>query len=129
MQSIYERWFRKASRFEEDALDNLSKGRYDLACFAAQQASELRLKGLLIKITGTRPYTHLLSELADSLGESGVNVPEDVARCCVALEEHYLQARYPDARLNEYREEEARAAVECMEVIKRFVERVLQEIS
>lgn len=75
LQDIYRRWLKKANRFEEDALDNLNKRRYDLACFAAQQASELRLKGLLIKITGTRPYTHLLSELVDALKESGIEVP------------------------------------------------------
>jgi len=104
LSKAYEKWFRKALSFEEEARDNLAKGRYDLACFSAQQASELRLKGLLIKLTGLKPYTHVLSELAEAIKESGVSVPREVIECCFELEEHYLQSRYPDARLNEYRE-------------------------
>ncbi len=121
-----ERWMAKAGRFEEEARDNLRSGRYDLACFSAQQASELRLKGLLITITGAKPYTHLLTELAEALQAAGIDVPEEVKRCCISLEEHYLQARYPDARMNEYRRDEAEEALKCMEVIGRFVEEVLR---
>ena len=118
-----EKWLRKAERFEEEARDNLEKNRYDLACFSAQQASELRLKGLLIALTGARPYTHILTELAEAIKAAGVDVPSHVEGCCRTLEEHYLQARYPDARMSEYRREEA---VKCMEVVRKYVEKILQ---
>ncbi|WP_342606874.1 HEPN domain-containing protein [Pyrobaculum neutrophilum] len=35
-------------------------------------------------------------------------------------EEHYVQARYPDARVNDW---EAEGAVECVETIWRYAER------
>ena len=125
-RGLAERWFRKAERFGEEARDNFEKGRYDLACFSAQQASEMRLKGLLISLTGAKPYTPILSELAEALEAAGINVPGEVKRCCRSLEEHYLQARYPDARVNEYGRDEAEEALRCMEVVRRFVEEVLR---
>lgn len=31
-----------------------------------------------------------------------MELSEDVAKCAKSLEEHYVQARYPDARLGHY---------------------------
>jgi Uncharacterized conserved protein related to C-terminal domain of eukaryotic chaperone, SACSIN len=96
----YEVWIRKALRFREYAEEDLRGGRYDSAAFFAQQAAEFLLKGVLIKLTGSRPLTHAVSELLAYLA-LGRLVPEDVARCAEALEVHYIQARCPDARLSE----------------------------
>jgi HEPN domain-containing protein len=49
----YEVWIRKALRFRECAEEDLRSGRYDSAAFFAQQAAEFRLKGVLIKLTGS----------------------------------------------------------------------------
>ncbi|MCX8193614.1 MAG: HEPN domain-containing protein [Nitrososphaeria archaeon] len=125
---MYERWLKKALNFEAEALDNLNSGRYDLACFSAQQSSEMRLKGLLIKLAGSRPYTHLLSEMLEIIRSiCNIEITDEVIECARKLEEHYLQARYPDARLSEYTRREAEEALKCMEVIKKFVENVVQE--
>ena len=98
----YEVWIRKALRFREYAEEDLRSGRYDSAAFFAQQAAEFLLKGVLIKLTGSRPLTHAVSELLAYLAKAlGRPVPEDVARCAEALETHYIQARCPDARLSE----------------------------
>jgi Uncharacterized conserved protein related to C-terminal domain of eukaryotic chaperone, SACSIN, COG2250 len=108
----YEAWIRKALRFREYAEEDLRSGRYDSAAFFAQQAAEFLLKGVLIKLTGSRPLTHAVSELLAYLAKAlGRPVPEDVMRCAEALETHYIQARYPDARLSEYRNWEAEEAV------------------
>jgi HEPN domain-containing protein len=46
--------------------------------------------------------THAVSELLAYLAKALERpVPEDVARCAEALEAHYIQAWYPDARLSE----------------------------
>jgi len=96
----YEVWIRKALRFREYAEEDLRGGRYDSAAFFAQQAAEFLLKGVLIKLTGSRLLTHAVSELLAYLA-LGRPVPEDVMRCAEALEMHCIQARYPDARLSE----------------------------
>lgn len=114
-------WKGKAMRFRESSLAELREGRYDTASFAAHQAVELYLKGVLIERTGMRPYTHSLIELIDLLKAIGLEVAPEVEECVKELEPHYLQARYPDARLREYAEEEAARAVECMEVILDFL--------
>jgi HEPN domain-containing protein len=98
----YEVWIRKALRSREYAEEDLRSGRYDSAAFFAQQAAEFLLKGVLIKLTGSRPLTHAVSELLGYLAKAlGRPVPEDVMRCAEALEAHYIQARCPDARLSE----------------------------
>ncbi|MGC8974462.1 MAG: HEPN domain-containing protein [Thermoproteus sp.] len=54
----HEIWARKAARYREYAKEDLANGRYDSAAFFAQQAAELLLKGVLIRLTGSRPLTH-----------------------------------------------------------------------
>ena len=119
----YEVWIRKALRFREYAEEDLRSDRYDSAAFFAQQAAEFLLKGVLIKLTGSRPLTHAVSVLLAYLA-LGRPVSEDVARCAEALEAHYIQARCPDARLNEYRKWEAEEAVKCMDAVWRYVREV-----
>ena len=43
-------------------------------------------------------------------------------RCAEELEQHYVQARYPNARINEYRPWEGERAVECMEAVWSYVQ-------
>lgn len=107
-----EHWFRKAAKFYEYAKEDFRSGRYDSAAFFAQQSVELAFKALLIKYTGARPQTHSLSALLEMLEKAlGVEFGGEVRRCAELLESHYVQARYPDARLNEYRSWEAEEAI------------------
>ncbi|MGC8582555.1 MAG: HEPN domain-containing protein [Thermoproteus sp.] len=123
----HEIWARKAARYREYAKEDLANGRYDSAAFFAQQAAELLLKGVLIRLTGSRPLTHSVSELLSYLAKVlDKPVPEDVMRCAESLESHYVQARYPDARLNEYRRWEAEEAVRCMESVWGYVREVAE---
>lgn len=122
-----EPWLSKARRFREYAKEDLARGRFDSAAFFAQQAIELLLKGILIKLTGSRPITHSISELLNYLGKVlGRNITGDVVRCAESLEQHYVQARYPDARINDYRKWEAEEAVRCMDEVWDYVQQVAE---
>lgn len=124
-----ERWFEKAEMFEVVASESISKGRFDFASFTAQQAVEFYLKGLLILIVGAKPYSHSLIQLMESLTSTGIEVPNDIMNCIRDLGEHYIQARYPDARMTEYTEHEARDAINCMEVCLDFLRRVREDLT
>lgn len=116
-------WLEKAERFRRYAREDLKRGRFDSASFYAQQAAELMLKALLIKLTGARPLTHSTSELLTMLSKAlGRELTDSAVRCAEELEQHYVQARYPDARVSEYRQWEAERAVECMEEVWSYVQ-------
>ncbi|MHA1771512.1 MAG: HEPN domain-containing protein [Candidatus Thorarchaeota archaeon] len=121
---IVEKWFTKAETFYEVAKESLEKKRFDHACLSAQQAVEFYIKGILILKTGAKPYTHSLTELMSGLENSGVEIPSEVFDCAKQLSEHYIQARYPDARLDDYTSEEAKIAIKCMEVTFDFFRKV-----
>lgn len=108
-------WFDKSESFRKNAENALNVELYDVACFSAQQAVELYLKGKIIDRSGSKPYTHSLVELLRIVEKLGYEVPDTVRRCAKELGEHYTQARYPDARVTEYTREEAERAIKCME--------------
>lgn len=68
-----------------------------LACFHAQQASELALKAALIALADDHPRTHVGGTLIDELRALGELVPDDVAIGASRLDLFYLNARYPDS--------------------------------
>lgn len=122
-----EPWLIKARRFRDYAKEDLVNGRFDTAAFFAQQAVELLLKGVLIKLTGSRPITHSVSELLNYLGKIlNRDIPNNVMRCAESLEQHYVQARYPDARINDYRRWEAEEAVRCMDEVWSYVQQLVE---
>lgn len=115
---MYERWLARARRYAELAKEMASRGLYPEACLFAQQAAEFHLKGLLIKATGSRPYTNSILHLLRSyLSILGREVGEEAVRCAKLLTEHYLGARYPDARLLEYDEGDAEECLRCLDVV------------
>ncbi len=116
-----ERWVEKAERYRSYARRSFEADEYDLACFLAQQSAEFLLKALLIKEVGARPLTHSLYEMIKRLAQlRNQELPEEVARCAKSLEEHYIQARYPDARLGHYERWEAEECLRCMEALWRW---------
>ncbi|ABW02147.1 HEPN domain-containing protein [Caldivirga maquilingensis] len=121
-----EAWVNKARRLKDYAREDFINGRFDSASFFAQQSVELLLKGILIRLTGSRPITHSTSELLTYLTKIlNKDAPQDVIRCSELLEQHYVQARYPDARINEYKSWEAEEAIKCMEVVWSYVQQVV----
>jgi len=117
-----EAWLAKARRYGQYVERAYREGEYDLACFLAQQSAEFALRGVLIREAGARPLTHSLLDMAKRLAQlRGVQLPEEVAVCAKTLEEHYIQARYPDARLGSYEEWEAKRCLECLEALWQWI--------
>jgi HEPN domain-containing protein len=114
--------FRKPKNTKATHSAASKRGAYDLACFLAQQSAEFLLKGVLIREVGARPLTHSLYEMAKRLAlVRAVELSEDVAKCAKSLEEHYVQARYPDARLGPYERWEAEECLRCLEMLWRWI--------
>jgi len=116
--SAYEKWVERAMRYATLAREMAARGFYPEACLFAQQAAELYLKGLLIKATGARPYTHSILHLLKSyLALSGREPGEEETKCAKLLTEHHLGARYPDARMLEYDDKDAKECLRCMDAV------------
>ena len=122
---IGEKWLRKASENLEAAKILLEGGLYASSCFHSQQAAEMALKALIVLRSGVQPFTHSLTELLEEVSKlTEISLSEgDLAW----LQDHYLQARYPNTRLSEYTLEEAEKALNIagrvLDEVRRVVER------
>ncbi len=123
--SALRRWVEKAEENLRVAEVNRMNGFFAAACFHAQQAAELALKALIIFKRGYQPFTHSLVELAKELPEEALQALPGIEDLRW-LQEHYLQARYPNARMSEYTEDEADRAValgrRVVEVVRQALE-------
>ncbi len=90
----YLRWLSSAKRSLESARGDLDRGDYSWACFKAQQAAELAVKGLLHGI-GSPAYGHSVSKLL--LHIEAEEIPDGVMQCAKALDKYYVPTRYPNA--------------------------------
>ena len=89
-ESEYGRWLEAARRTLESAGGDLGRGDYDWACFKAQQAAELAVKGLLHGV-GAHAYGHSVALLLERAGEAlGLAVPGDVLECGKLLGKYYI---------------------------------------
>ena len=114
-------WVEKAEVFLQEAERHLNLGIYWLACFEAQQAAELYLKALIVKLTATHPYTHDLVELLEVARELGLNVPENLIIYGDALTPHYTLARYPGRKPLKYNENRGKRCIEQAKAIIKWV--------
>ena len=115
----YREWIGKALVFLDEARDDVSRGRYWLACFHAQQYAELLLKAVIIKLTGSYPFTHSLVELLEAIEDLDYRVDENLYIVAEALEKHYTLARYPGTRIVVY---DSRVAGRCLTHAERIGE-------
>ena len=96
----------------------VNRGFYSEACFFAHQAVEFYIKGRLIELTGSRPYTHSIVALLEQLLSILQRRPSDeVVRCAKLLTEQYIGSRYPDARMLDYDRGDAEECLRCMELV------------
>ena len=130
----YERWLAAARRTLESAGGDLGRGDYNWACFKAQQAAELAVKGILRGV-GAHAYGHSVALLLERAGGAlGLAVPEDVLECGKLLDKYYIPTRYPDAWAEGaphyyYTEREAREAVVCARRVLEWVEGAWRRLS
>jgi HEPN domain-containing protein len=89
------RWRTEADAALRGARLQAEAGLHNWACFAAEQATQLAVKGLLHGL-GRGPWGHDLVRLGERLAEVS-EVPDAVADALRRLGRHYIPARYPDA--------------------------------
>lgn len=91
----FRRWRTEADAALRSARLQAGAELHNWACFAAEQATQLAVKGLLHGL-GRGPWGHDLVRLGELLTEIG-DVPTAVADALRRLSRHYIPARYPDA--------------------------------
>jgi HEPN domain-containing protein len=90
------RWRAEADRALHGARVQAEADIFNWACFAAEQAAQLAVKGLLHGL-GRAPWGHDLVRLGAMLVEAGIEPPSEVGDAMRRLGRHYIPARHPDA--------------------------------
>lgn len=85
-------------------------------CFAAQQAAEKAIKGVLVRRRVRFPKSHVIVDLLSLLEEHGVSVPADVVAAS-DLTVHAVVTRYPSEDADVTREEWLEAVAQARAVV------------
>lgn len=122
----YRRWRDEADRVLSGARLQADAGLHNWACFAAEQAAQLAMKGLLHGL-GRAPWGHDLIRFGELARDAGIDPPPDVGDRLRRLGRHYIAARYPDAHASgppgpHYGEADSRQALDDAETVLRFVD-------
>ncbi len=125
----WERYYRQARHTLKSARSDKEEGDYDWACFKAQQAVELALKGL-IRAAGKMAVGYSLLRLLDELRSLHIPISKEVEQCCRELDKVYIPTRYPDvytwgAPMDYFTAENASESIHCVEDVFRFLEGVM----
>lgn len=101
---------------------------HDWACFAAQQAAEKALKGVLM-LGGADAWGHTVTTL---LGVAAPEADEDLVVCAKTLDKHYLPTRYPNgldagAPTDFYTRKDSDDAIACASRIIAFARRQAEQ--
>ena len=130
----YKRWLEAALKTLNSAQGDLVRGDYNWACFKAQQAAELVLKGLTRGI-GSPRYGHSVSRILEELiNEIQTKPSPDIIECSKLLDKMCIPTRYPDAWSEGtpyyyYTEKDAKNAIECSEKVIKWVESQWRRLS
>ncbi|MCH4815749.1 MAG: HEPN domain-containing protein [Saccharolobus sp.] len=111
------RILRRAEKFKKDAINAYNEGYYDVSCFYAEQAVQLRIKAYVLKNLGFLPRIHAIRELLSIIykynQDERIRVFINEKRNALKqLEEGYTEARYG---MIDYNEEDARECLNIME--------------
>lgn len=126
------RWRGEADRALESARVQLERELHNWACFSAEQAAQLAVKGLLHGL-GRGPWGHDLDRLGTMVIAAGVALPQEMIDRMHRLSRHYIPARYPDAHPGgqpgeHYGAHDAEEAIVDAESIIGFVDGVWVEV-
>ena len=126
------RWRSEADRALAGARAQASIDLHNWACFGAEQAAQLALKGLLHGI-GAAPWGHDLTDLGAKAVDAGVAVPAEVAGMLQRLSRHYISTRYADAHAagsagDHYNEADSEAAIAEAEAVLAWVDSCADEL-
>jgi HEPN domain-containing protein len=131
-EAEFSRWRGEAGRALAGARAQGEIGLHNWACFGAEQAAQLAMKGLLHGIGGA-PWGHDLVELGNAAAEAGFDQPPDVVSALHRLSRHYIPARYPDAHPSgqpgqHYVESDAVQAFADAAVVLEYVDRLWEAL-
>src|SRR5918992_4040621 len=92
----FDRWRAEADAALRGARLQAEGGLHNWACFAAEQAAQLAVKGLLHGL-GRGPWGHDLLRLGELAAQAGIDVSDAERDAMRRLGRHYIPARHPDA--------------------------------
>ncbi len=87
-------WLAQALRDLDQAQDSAAAGRHEWACFAAQQAAEMAIKAVHLKL-GQEGWGHVVRRLLEEL-PSVASVPSELLEGARVLDAYYIPTRYPN---------------------------------
>lgn len=87
-------WYAQAERNLDQARDSAAAGRHEWACFAAQQAAEMAVKALHLRL-GQEGWGHVVRRLLEELSPQ-ITVPAEMIEAARVLDAYYLPTRYPN---------------------------------
>jgi HEPN domain-containing protein len=87
-------WLAQAGHDLNHARHALDDADYDWACFAAHQAAEKAVKGLILSLGG-EGWGHAVSRLLKDL-QHKLAVTDNLIEAAQRLDKHYIPTRYPN---------------------------------
>ena len=87
-------WLTQALRNLDQAADSAAADRHEWACFAAEQAAEMAVKALHLKL-GQEAWGHVVRRLLEELPDR-VAVSSDLLDKARTLDLYYIPTRYPN---------------------------------
>ena len=116
-------WLYQAEGDLKHARNAKKDGDYDWACFAAHQASEKSVKGLILSQSG-EGWGHSVTRLLKDLSEV-MDVAQELIKAAMRLDKHYIPTRYPNgfdagAPREYYSDEDAEKAIDDAQLIYDF---------
>lgn len=121
----WERYLRQGNHTLKSARSDMDEGDYDWACFKAQQAVELILKGFL-RALGKTATGHSTIRLLEDISAMNIAISKEIKSCCKELDKVYIPTRYPDAYawgapMDYYSEDNASDSIKCAEKVWDFI--------
>ena len=121
----YQDWIDQAGCDLSHARDSRRSGSHEWACFAAQQAAEKAIKGILGYL-GAIAWGHSLTKMLDDL-PPGIEVSNALRVAARGLDKHYIATRYPNGfdagkPADYYGPEDSDAAIEQAERVLEWVD-------
>jgi HEPN domain-containing protein len=123
----YRRWRREADDALKGARLQADGGLHNWACFLAEQAAQLAVKGLLHGV-GRGAWGHDLVALGEAL-ETALerDLPDHLRSAFQRLSRHHIPARYPDAHPSgtpgaHYGQDDVRQALEDLAAVLEYVD-------
>ena len=116
-------WLNQALRNLEQAEDSARSNRHEWACFAAQQAAEMAVKGLHLSL-GQEAWGHVVRRLLEEL-PAAASATTDLLEAARTLDVHYVPTRYPNGHAEgapgeHYGPRQSSEAIDCARQIIDF---------